>query len=84
MLVTKELDYEEQRSSSLPEVKQEVIYRNPTNKQMAPNVPIVPKSELATQINEMNAKIDMLYEMVAKLTKRMEVGEADLKPSLEK
>jgi hypothetical protein len=84
LLVTKELDYEEQRSSSLPEVKQEVIYRNPTNKQMASNVPIVPKSELATQINEMNAKIDMLYEMVVKLTKMMEVGEADLKPSLEK
>lgn len=70
--VTKESEYEEQKSLGLPEVKQEVIHRNPTNKPMSSNVPIVPKNELASQINEINVKIDTLYKMVAKLTTMLE------------
>ena len=58
--------YVEQQSRPLPEVKQEQIIRDTiTTSQLTP---IIPKNEMAKQLNEMNEKIDNLYEMVTKLT----------------
>ena len=57
--------YVEQQSIALPEVKQEIMNR-PTIQ------PIIPKNELATQINELNKKIDAMYEMLVKLTTYIE------------
>lgn len=58
--------YVEQKSIPLPEVKQEKINRDIiTTSQITP---IIPKNEMAKQLNEMNEKIDNLYEMVTKLT----------------
>ena len=56
--------YDEQQSLTLPEVKQEHI---PINKKKE-NDPILPKTEIINQLNDMNAKIDKLYEIVSKLT----------------
>ena len=64
--------YIEQQSVPLPEVKQEQIIRtNPTNN-VIQNTPIIPQNEIVKQINEMNAKIENLYDMINKLTKIME------------
>lgn len=60
--------YVEQQSIALTEVKQEIMNR-PTP---IPNQPIIPKNELATQINELNKKIDAMYEMLVKLTTYIE------------
>jgi hypothetical protein len=56
--------YDEQQSLTLPEVKQEhiPIYTKKDND------PILPKTEIINQLNDMNAKIDKLYEIVFKLT----------------
>ena len=67
--------YEEQQSSSLPEVKQEVVNRQPTNKPSLPivsNNPIIPNSEIVAQINDLNTKINTLFAMVAKLSNIIE------------
>jgi len=56
--------YAEQKSLPLPEVKQEQI----NTSQVTPIIPIIPKNEMVKQLNEMNEKIDNLYEMVSKLT----------------
>lgn len=64
--------YIEQQSAPLPEVKPEQIIRtNPTNITIQ-NTPIIPSNEIVKQINEINTKINNLYDMVAKLTKLME------------
>ena len=59
--------YIEQKSQPLPEIKQEqinrgIIVQNPSIS------PIIPKNEMIKQLNDMNTKIDNLYEMVFKLT----------------
>jgi hypothetical protein len=77
LLVTKETDYERQMSSGLPEVKQQVIHRKPLeNLNQSPNTvsnnPVIPKNELAKQINDISAKIDDLYSIVTKLTSIIE------------
>lgn len=60
--------YAEQKSMPLPEVKQEEIIRNQTTQIVSNNDPILPKTEIVKQLNEMNKKIDNLYEIVLKLT----------------
>jgi len=59
--------YVEQKSIELPNVKQEEIIRNQSKIE-----PILPKSEIIKQMNEINKKIDNLYEMVSKLTSLIE------------
>lgn len=63
-----EKQYIEQKSMPLPEVKQEEITRNQTIIQPSINEPVLPKTEIIKQLNEMNKKIDILYEIVSKLT----------------
>jgi hypothetical protein len=63
--------YIEQKSQPLPEIKQEqinrgIIVQNPSIS------PIIPKNEMIKQLNDMNTKIDTLYEMVFKLTNSIE------------
>ena len=52
----------------LPEIKQEEIVRNQTTTLTSNNEPILPKTEIIKQLNEMNKKIDNLYDIVFKLT----------------
>lgn len=58
--------YAEQNSQPLSEIKQDQINRGAIIQQQI--VPIVPKNEVIKQLNEMNTKIDNLYEMIFKLT----------------
>ena len=63
--------YAEQKSQPLPEIKQDQIKQDQINRGaifQQPIVPIVPKNEVIKQLNEMNTKIDNLYEMIFKLT----------------
>jgi len=64
--------YEEQKSMKLPEVKQEtIILPNETNTNINNSIlnePILPKNEIIKQLNDMNIKIDKLYELLNKLT----------------
>ena len=64
--------YVEQKSILLPEVKREEIQRNQVTLPTTNNEPVIPKIEIIKQLNEMNKKIDNLYEMVYKLTNLME------------
>ena len=59
--------YVEQKSIPLPEVKQE--QKSIINQQnlLSQTVPIIPKNEIIKQLNEMNTKIDNLYEIINKL-----------------
>jgi len=69
-----EKQYIEQKSAPLPQVKREEIQRTqatlPTPTSI--NEPVIPKTEIIKQLNEMNKKIDNLYEMIYKLTNLME------------
>lgn len=60
--------YIEQQSMQLPEVKQEEIIRNQITLPTSSNEPVIPKTEIIKQLNEMNKKIDNLYEIILKLT----------------
>jgi len=62
------IQYAEQKSIPLPNVKQEEIIRNQTTIIPPNNEPILPKTEIIRQLNEMNKKIDNLYEIILKLT----------------
>ena len=62
------IQYAEQKSIPLPTVKQEEIIRNQTTILSPNNEPILPKTEIIRQLNEMNKKIDNLYEIILKLT----------------
>ena len=62
------IQYAEQKSIPLPNVKQEEIIRNQTTIISPNNEPILPKTEIIRQLNEMNKKIDNLYEIILKLT----------------
>jgi hypothetical protein len=59
--------YIEQKSQPLPEIQQEQINRATIVQQTNIN-PIIPKNAMITQLNEMNTKIDNLYELFFKLT----------------
>jgi hypothetical protein len=67
-----EKQYIEQKSMPLPQVKQEEIIRNQVNLPTPINEPVIPKTEIIKQLNEMNKKIDNLYEMIYKLTNLIE------------
>jgi hypothetical protein len=67
-----EKQYVEQKSMALPNIKQEEIIRNQSTLIMSNNEPILPKTEIIKQLNEMNKKIDNLYEIVFKLTSFIE------------
>jgi hypothetical protein len=58
--------YAQQDSTLLPDVKQEPFVSLRNN--ITQNNPIIPTNEIIKQMNEMNAKIDNLYEMISKLT----------------
>lgn len=67
--------YQQQQSIILP--KQEEVLKNEKaqlNQNIQQNVPIIPNSEIIKQLNEMNCKIDKLFEMVIKLTKFEEIA----------
>lgn len=64
--------YIEQKSMPLPDIKQEEIIRNQITLPMPNNEPVIPKTEIIKQLNEMNNKIDNLYEMIFKLTNIIE------------
>lgn len=66
--INNEKQYIEQTSMPLPEIKQEEIVRNQTTTLTSNNEPILPKTEIIKQLNEMNKKIDNLYDIVFKLT----------------
>jgi hypothetical protein len=74
-----EKQYVLQESMSLPEIKQEEIIRG-TNSLMKinNNEPILPKTEIIKQLNEMNTKIENLYELVYKLTNLLEKNNINL------
>ena len=55
----------------MPEIQQEQIKRGAIVQQSINNSinnPLIPKNAMVTQLNEMNTKIDNLYEIVSKLT----------------
>jgi len=70
--------YVEQKSMSLPVIKQEEIIRNQSILTVPNNEPIIPKIEIIKQLNEMNKKIDNLYEIIFKLTNLMEKNNIDM------
>ena len=70
--------YVEQKSMTLPVVKQEEIIRNQSILTVPNNEPIIPKTEIIKQLNEMNKKIDNLYEIIFKLTNLMEKNNIDM------
>lgn len=67
-----EKQYLEQRSILLPSVKQEEIIRNKSTLIASNNEPVLPKTEIIKQLNEINNKIDNLYEIINKLTNLVE------------
>lgn len=64
--------YVEQKSQPLPEIKQEQINRGTRTNEKQPNIPIIPKNEMVKQLNDINTKIDDLYDLVFKLTKSIQ------------
>jgi hypothetical protein len=68
IITTDEKQYVEQKSMPLPNVTREEIIRNQSTLLISNNEAVLPKTEIVKQLNEMNKKIDNLYEMVFKLT----------------
>jgi hypothetical protein len=69
--------YAEQQSMPLPNIKQEEIIRNQITLSTSNNEPVLPKTEIIKQLNDMNKKIDNLYEMIFKLTSFIEQKNKD-------
>ena len=64
--------YVQQKSITLPEVKQEEIIRDKIiNNASILGEPVIPKTEIVKQLNEMNEKIDKLFDSVSKLTNEL-------------
>ena len=73
-LYSNENKYIEQKSMLLPDVKQEEINRIKST--ITPmNEPILPKTEIVKQLNEMNKKIDNIYELIFKLTNQLNTNQ---------
>lgn len=66
--ITETKQYIEQQSIALPEMKQKTINKTTTQNQNQNQVPIIPKNELVTQINELNKKVDAIQELIINLT----------------
>lgn len=73
--VTDNKQYIEQKSIPLPIVKHDEIIRNQSTLITPTNEPVLPKTEIIKQLNEMNKKIDSLYELVYKLVNNMTTNE---------
>lgn len=71
--INDEKQYIEQKSIQLPDVKQEVIIRNQSTLITSNNEPILPKTEIIKQLNEINKKIDNVYEIVFKLITSLQI-----------
>lgn len=65
-------NYEEQRSMPLPEVKQEQIIQPVNVVQSNKTDPLIPKSELAKQLNDMNDKLNDMHVMISKILENLE------------
>ena len=65
-IYSNEKQYIEQTSMPLPEIQQEEISRNQIT--LTSNNELLPKIEIIKQLNEMNKKIDNLFDMIFKLT----------------
>jgi hypothetical protein len=68
--ITDQKQYIEQKSQPLHEIKQEQINRSTITEKLSSShvVPIIPKNELANQLNDINTKIDNLYDIINNLT----------------
>ena len=68
--------YIEQKSMALPDYKTEVLQRNslPNINPIIQNIPIIPNNEFIKQLNEMNCKIDSLYEIVNSLVNSIKLS----------
>jgi hypothetical protein len=75
------IQYVEQKSIQLPNIEQEEITINQPIQIPANNEPIIPKTEIIKQLNEMNKKIDNLYDIVLKLTNLINVNKENIKHS---
>ena len=73
-LYSNENQYVEQKSILLPDVKQEEINRIQATMSTM-NDPILPKTEIVKQLNEMNKKIDNIYELIFKLTNQLNTNQ---------
>jgi hypothetical protein len=73
--ILEENEYVQQKSMSLPlpEVNQELLTGRDKliNPVIFSGEPVIPKSEIVKQLNEMNNKIDKLFEVVSKLTNEL-------------
>ena len=67
--------YIEQKSATLPQIKREEIQRNQVTLPTPINEPVIPKAEIIRQLNEMNNKIDNIYELVFKLVSNIKTNE---------
>lgn len=68
----KTTQYIEQKSIKLPEVNRAEQINFTINPNIS-NEPVIPKTEIIKQLNDMNKKIDTLYEMINKLTSLIEI-----------
>ena len=75
--VNKDNQYVEQKSMPLPEIKKEEIIRSQVTLPISitNNEPVIPKTEIIKQLNEMNTKIDRLYEIVFNFINEIKVNE---------
>jgi hypothetical protein len=64
--------YEKQNSISLPKQEEVIKMNTQTVKPIISNNPIVSNNEIIKQLNDMNSKIDKLYDMIFKLTNTLE------------
>jgi len=78
-----EIQYIEQKSMPLPDIKREEIIRTQNTSLNSNNDPVLPKTEIIKQLNEMNKKIDNLYDMMFKLTNYIEKNNKEQLPQQE-
>jgi hypothetical protein len=73
--------YDEQQSLPLPLpiIEDKQITKTTENKfHKGENDPILPKTEIINQLNDMNTKIDKLYDLVSKLTNLIQDNKKDI------
>ena len=81
-LSNQEGKYQTQNSNPLP--NQEKMFKNESNitelpkPQITQNIPIIPNTEMIKQLNEMNTKIDNLYDIISKLTNTIAIKKEEV------
>lgn len=70
---TNEKQYIEQKSTPLPDIKQEVIQRNVVQVSTQVN-PMIPNNEIIKNLNEVNQKIDTLTNLVNKIIDVLQIN----------